>query len=158
VVAGRRVVVRDDHSGRIEHVNTGLLHLLLDHGVVPVISPPATAEDGAPVNADADRVAAAIAGALGAAALVLLTGAPGVLADPAAERTLLPNYQLPQVGPPGHTGAGMGLKLIAAREALRSGVSQVVIADGRRAGPLIAALSGEGTAVTMAPQDQELPA
>src|SRR5262245_47730889 len=64
VVEGRRVVVRDDQSGRIEEVNTSLLCLLLERGVVPVVSPPAVAEDYGAVNVNADRVAAAVPGAL----------------------------------------------------------------------------------------------
>ncbi|NEB74971.1 hypothetical protein G3I40_06945, partial [Streptomyces sp. SID14478] len=65
VVDGRTVVVRDDRSGRLTSVATPLLHSLLADGMVPVLSPPALAEDGRPVNVNADRVAAAVAAALG---------------------------------------------------------------------------------------------
>jgi acetylglutamate/LysW-gamma-L-alpha-aminoadipate kinase len=155
IVDGRRVLVRDDHSGRIEQVNTVLLRLLLGRGVVPVVSPPAVAEDGGAVNADADRVAAAVAVALRATAMVLLTGAPGVLADPADETSLLPACAVPREGPPEHVGGGMGVKLVAAREALLADVDRVVIADGRRAGPVSAALSGVGTTLILAPEKTE---
>jgi acetylglutamate/LysW-gamma-L-alpha-aminoadipate kinase len=72
------VVVRDDHSGRIETVRGELVATLLSHGYVPVVSPPASDEHGEPVNADADRIAAALAAELDADQLVLLTGAAGV--------------------------------------------------------------------------------
>jgi acetylglutamate/LysW-gamma-L-alpha-aminoadipate kinase len=136
VVDGRTVVVRDNHSGVVTDVDTGLLRRLLDAGLTPVVSPPVLAEDGRPVNADADRVAAAIAGALGASTLLLLTGAPGVLADPEDETSVLPVYELPPEGPAPRLGGGMAMKLVAAREALRAGVCRVVIADGRRPRPL----------------------
>lgn len=77
VVDGRRVVVRDDHSGRITAVNGDLVSTLLASGLLPVVSPPAVAEDGRVVNTDADRAAAAVAGAVGADTLLLLTGARG---------------------------------------------------------------------------------
>lgn len=146
-VDGRRVVVRDVHSGRVESVNTELLRTLLTAGIVPVVSPPALAEDGRPVNTDADRAAAAVAGALGAP-LVMLTGAPGVLADPADEGSVLAVCPVPRAGPPPYTGGGMGLKLVAAREALGAGVPRVLIADGRREAPVSAALSGAATEIT----------
>ncbi|MDN3264940.1 [LysW]-aminoadipate kinase [Streptomyces sp. CSDS2] len=153
LVDGRRVLVRDDHSGRVTSVNTGLLGTLLSSGAVPVVSPPALAEDGRPVNADADRAAAAVAGALGARTLVLLTGAPGVLADPADEDSVLPVCAVSRSGPPPFTGGGMGLKLIAAREALLGGARRVLIADGRRPDPVRAALAGHATEVTLLPEE-----
>ncbi|MFI2209267.1 [LysW]-aminoadipate kinase [Streptomyces sp. NPDC020141] len=152
VVDGRTVVVRDDHSGRIKDVNTRLLHVLLDAGVVPVVSSPALAEDGEPVNTDADRTAAAVAAALGAQDLVMLTGAPGVLRDPADESSLERVHHVGAEGPPAHVGGGMGLKLIAAREALAGGVGRVLIGDGRRENPVRTALEGEATRVRPAPE------
>ncbi|GIM97026.1 [LysW]-aminoadipate kinase [Paractinoplanes toevensis] len=149
LVDGRKVVVRDDHSGRITDVNAGLLEALLDAGQVPVISPPALAEDGEPVNTDADRAAAAVAAALSADTLVLLTGAPGVLEDPADETSVQPVCAVPAKGSPPVRGGGMGLKLVASREALLGGVGRVLIADGRRSSPVRAALAGSGTRVVV---------
>jgi acetylglutamate/LysW-gamma-L-alpha-aminoadipate kinase len=137
VVDGRTVVVRDDRSGRIVAVEDGVLRALLDAGFTPVVSPPATGEDGAPLNVDADRAAAAIAAALGADRLVLLTAAPGVLADPPEEASVLARCPLPREGPvPYAASGGMHRKLLAAREALLGGVAEVVVADGRTARPL----------------------
>lgn len=151
MVRGRQMVVRGDLSGRITTVNTGLLRCLLGAGIVPVICPPALAEDGTPVNADSDRVAAAVAGAVPTASLVLLTGAPGVLADPADSSSVLPSCTMPRHGPPPQLGGGIGVKLIAAREALTAGVPEVFIADGRAARPVHRALAGHGTRVLLAP-------
>ncbi|MGP4022492.1 [LysW]-aminoadipate kinase [Actinomadura sp. 3N407] len=143
---GRTVIVRDDHSGRLTGVRPRLLLALLGAGFVPVVSPPAIGEDGAPVNVDADRVAAAVAGALGAERLVLLTAAPGLLRDASDEDTLLDHCVLPPGGPMPHAvGGGMHRKLIAAREALLAGVSRVSVSDGRVPRPVTAALDGAGT-------------
>lgn len=146
VVDGRRMVVRDNRAGTVTSVNTDLLRLLLSRGYVPVVSPPAMAEDGEPVNVNADRAAAAIAGALGAELLLLLTGAPGVLADPADEGTVLDRVV---ASPAPNALGGMGLKLVAAHEALAAGVHEVRIADGRCAKPVRAALDGSGTQVVL---------
>lgn len=137
VVDGRTVIVRDDHSGRVVEVADGVLRDLLDAGFTPVVSPPAAGEDGLPLNVDADRVAAAIAAAMGADRLVLLTAAPGVLADASDETSVLARCVLAREGPVPHAASGgMHRKLIAAREALLGGVAEVVIADGRTVRPL----------------------
>jgi [amino group carrier protein]-L-2-aminoadipate 6-kinase len=147
---GRRVIVRDNHSGRVTAVKAPLLRQLLDLGLVPVLSPPALAEDGRPVNVNADRLAAAVAAALGADALVLVTNAPGVLADPGDPRTALPTYAVPATGPPdAFVGEGMALKLIAAREALRGGVRDVRVTAGTVEHPVRGALAGAGTRITV---------
>ncbi|MEH1167086.1 [LysW]-aminoadipate kinase [Micromonospora sp. CPCC 205539] len=148
VVDGRRMVLRDNHGGRLIGVRAELLRVLLAAGTVPVVSPPALGEDGRPVNVDADRAAAALAAALGARTLVLLTGAPGVLADPADERSVLPSYALPPTGAPPGVGGGMAMKLIAGREALLGGVGRVLVADGRHDNPVRAAFTGAATEIT----------
>jgi [amino group carrier protein]-L-2-aminoadipate/L-glutamate 6-kinase len=150
VVDGRTTLVRDNLSGRLREVRTELAETLLRSGFVPVVSPPAIDEHGQPVNVDADRVAAALAAALGADRLVLLTGAPGVLADAADHTSVLSTYEVPATGAPGRfAGGGMALKLVAAREALAGGVPSVRIADGRVPNPVSGALAGAGTTVTM---------
>lgn len=151
VVDGREVVVRDDHSGRIASVDAELLRGLLGAGYVPVLSPPAMAEDGRPVNVNADRAAAAVAAALSASSLVLLTDTPGVLGDPRDAASVLDACELPRTGalPPWAEG-GMAIKLLAAREALEGGVPTVVIGDGRADEPIRRSLGGSGTRVTLA--------
>lgn len=149
LVDGRRIVIRDDHSGRIVEVNSDLLSTLLAAGLLPVVSPPAVAEDGRLVNTDADRAAAAVAGAVRASTLVLLTGASGVLADRHDEGSVLPVCRVPRHGTPPVVTGGMGIKLIAAREALLAGARRVLIADGRRPRPVQEALAGSCTEVLL---------
>lgn len=151
LVRARQVIIRGDQSGHITDVNTKLLYTLIDAGFVPVISPPVLGEDSSVLNADADRVAAAVAGALRASALILLTGAPGVLADPADPQSVLPICPVPRDGPPPLRDDGIGVKLLAARDALVAGVPTVLIASGSGPQPLRQALLGAATRVTLDP-------
>lgn len=152
VIGGRTIVVRDDHSGRVVAVESDLLHALLAAGFTPVVSPPATGEHGGPLNVDADRAAAAIAAALKADRLVLLTAAPGVLTDLGDENSVLARCALPADGPVPHAATGgMHRKLVAAREALLGGAREVIIADGRIPRPLTEVT---GTLVEMASPDR----
>ncbi len=152
VLDGRSRVVRDDHSGRIRAVDPTILLSLLDAGCLPVVSPPALDGSGRPVNVDADRAAAAIAGALSAVRpvrLVLLTAAPGVLRDPSDEGSLLRSVTVPDGPVGGSAVGGMTVKLQAARDALKAGVRTVMIADGRVPGPVRGAIAGAGTTVVL---------
>lgn len=143
---GRTMIVRGDLSGRITAVDPTVLRVLLDAGLTPVVSPPAGDPDGAPLNVDADRLAAAVAAALGACRLVMLTAAPGVLRDARDESSVLSCCELPDETLLAHAASGgMHRKLIAAYEALQGGVPEVRIADGRVPEPLSAAIAGAGT-------------
>jgi acetylglutamate/LysW-gamma-L-alpha-aminoadipate kinase len=145
VADGRVRLVRDDNNGRIVSVGAGVLHTLLAAGLVPVVSPPALGCDGRPVNVDADRVAAAIAVAVHATDLLLLTSAPGVLARPADASSVLAAYTLPPAGQRDQfVRGGMAVKLAAARAALNGGVPHVRVADGRSAAEVRRALAGVG--------------
>jgi len=146
VVRGRTVHLTDDLSGTVEKVNDGLLRLLLDAGIAPVVGPPAVTASGEVLNVDADRAAAQVAVALGAEALLLLTNVPGLLRD--AED---PTSLIPRVGPQafeealGFAQGRMRKKLLAAREARAGGVPKVVIAASSGSAPVEEALHGHGT-------------
>lgn len=147
---GRTFVIHDDHSGRIATVAPELLTTLLHADFVPVVSPPVLDAEAKLVNVDADRLAAAIACALSACQLILLTSRPGVLADETDAASVLATLALPPTGVENLPAtAGMRLKLIAAREALLGGVGKVIIADGRVADPIRAARAGHGTRVVL---------
>lgn len=149
VEGGRVKVVRDDRSGVVESVNVELLTRLLAGGFLPVVSPPILdAEEGIPLNADADRIAARIASALGAEALVLLTNVPGLLREPEDASSLVPSLTRGSLRDAiASSAGGMKKKLLAAQEALEGGVGRVVIADSRREDPVRAALRGGGTVI-----------
>ncbi|MEU3947669.1 acetylglutamate kinase [Streptomyces sp. NPDC029526] len=138
---GRVRIVRDDLSGRVDRVDPALLRALLAAGHLPVLSPPAAAEDGMLLNVDADRAAAAVARALEATALVLLTRAPGVLGDPGRPDTLLPDLDVGPAAPlPPSVRGRMRHKLRSAADALAGGVELVAIAPGHGPAPVRAAL------------------
>ncbi|WP_049902246.1 acetylglutamate/acetylaminoadipate kinase [Halococcus agarilyticus] len=143
---GKTKIRRGEHSGKIESVNADLLTGLLDDGYTPVVTVPMLADDGTPVNADADRAAAAVAGALGAT-LVVLTDVPGVLADPDDPGTLIGQVRAPDELARVESAAEgfMGKKVMAATEALDGGAASVVVADANAPDPVLAALDGDGT-------------
>src|SRR3989440_10332078 len=86
---GRLQILRDDYTGQVERVNDRLLRQLLDAGYTPVIAPLALSREGERLNVDGDRAAAAVAVALQAEALVIMTNVPGLLADPGDNATLI---------------------------------------------------------------------
>jgi acetylglutamate/LysW-gamma-L-alpha-aminoadipate kinase len=148
---GKRKIRRGDHSGSLKEVNGDLLRSLLSDGYTPVVSPPmAGADDGdiTPVNTDADRSAAAIAGELDGT-LVLLTDVPGILADPEDRDTLIREVETPADWERMDNAAEgfMERKVMAIREALESGATEVVVADANLERPVATALEGDGTHV-----------
>src|SRR5512138_3605839 len=145
---GKRKIIRDDYTGKIEAVNQELLMLLLTAGYLPVIAPVAVSEKGEALNVDADRAAAMVASALKAATLILLTAVPGLMKNFPDESSLI--RQLPQGQLVAASGAAQGRmkkKILGAEEALKGGVSRVIIADGRIQNPISNALSGSGTVI-----------
>ncbi|MGB8983375.1 MAG: [LysW]-aminoadipate kinase, partial [Anaerolineales bacterium] len=122
---GKRKIIRDDYTGKIEAVNSELLHLLLNAGYLPVIAPVAVSERGEALNVDADRAAAMVASALKAETLILLTAVPGLMRNFPDESTLI--WQLPQSQLPAASEAAQGRmkkKVLGAEEALKGGVSR----------------------------------
>lgn len=145
---GRRRILRDDYSGKIEQVNSDLLRALLAAGYMPVVAPLALSHQGETLNVDADRAAAMIAAALGASTLILLTAAPGLLRHFPDVNSLIPELKLAQIDQAIEAAQGrMKKKVLGAQEALQGGVQRVLIADGRVEAPIRRALQGEGTAI-----------
>lgn len=146
LIEGRTVRLADDLSGTVEHVNVGLLKLLLAAGIAPVVGPPAITASGEVVNVDADRAAAQVAVALGAEALLLLTNVPGLLHDPEDPASLVTTVGRDEFEAClGLARGRMRKKLLAAREARDGGVPRVVIASSASPAPVEAALAGHGT-------------
>ena len=145
---GKRKIIRDDYTGKIETVNSSLLHFLLNANYLPVIAPVAVSEKGEALNVDADRAAAMIASALKAKILILLTAVPGLMKNFPDESTLLRKLPQSQLSMASEAAQGrMKKKILGADEALRGGVKLVIIADGRIQNPISNALSGNGTVI-----------
>lgn len=145
---GKRKIIRDDYTGKIETVNLALLEMLLHAGYLPVIAPLAVSLNGEALNVDADRAAAMVAGALKAETLILLTAVPGLMKHFPDENSLiktLPQDQLPAALEMAQ--GRMKKKVLGSEEALNLGVSKVIIADGRVQAPISAALNGAGTLI-----------
>lgn len=145
---GKRKIVRDDYTGKIEHVNVALLDMLLGAGYLPVIAPVAVSQKGEALNVDADRAAAMVASTLKAETLILLTAVPGLMESFPDESTLI--KQLPQAKLPSALEMAQGRmkkKVLGAEEALQGGVGKVIIADGRVEKPISTALAGHGTVI-----------
>ncbi len=145
---GKRKMIRDDYTGRIEKVNGELLCLLLEAGLLPVIAPVAVSGKGEALNVDADRAAARVASALRAETLILLTAVPGLMKTFPDESTLIRQLTQCQLAAASEAAQGrMKKKVLGAQEALAGGVSRVVIADGRIQNPIANALAGNGTVI-----------
>ena len=141
--------------GEMVRVNRTFLEALLSVNITPVIACLAEKEGGGGVekgvlNVNADSVAGAVAGALGAP-VVFLTDVPGVLNDARDPASLLPELSAADIEErirDGRIAGGMIPKVEAALEALARGAAFAVIADGRRGAGLERALSGDaGTRV-----------
>jgi acetylglutamate/LysW-gamma-L-alpha-aminoadipate kinase len=152
---GKRKIKRGDHSGTIESVNTDLLETLMADDYTPVVGVPMLGDEGedsdprwTPVNADADRVAAAVAGALDAT-LVVLTDVEGIYANPDDPETLIERVETPaELEDLEDAAVGfMTRKVMAAIEALEGGSPEVIVADANSEAPIRSALSGGGTHV-----------
>lgn len=148
---GKKKIRRGDHAGRIESVNVDLLELLLGGGYTPAISLPMLADDGVAVNSDADRAAAAVAGALGAE-LILLTDVSGIYADPDDPTTRIDRVEDAATLESVREAAEgfMTRKLMAAEEALEQGSPTVVIGDGTVNAPISTARDGDATIIEAA--------
>ncbi|HSL47003.1 MAG TPA: [LysW]-aminoadipate kinase [Anaerolineales bacterium] len=145
---GKRRIIRDDYTGRIDTVNSDLLGMLLNAGYLPVIAPVAVSERGEALNVDADRAAAMVAAALQAETLLLLTAAPGLMRNFPDESSLIRQLHQSQLAAASQAAQGrMKKKILGAEEALKGGVCRVMIADGRIENPISNALAGNGTVI-----------
>jgi acetylglutamate/LysW-gamma-L-alpha-aminoadipate kinase len=146
---GKRKVLRGEYSGVIERVNGDLLRMLLDAGYTPVVAPIAISDESEGLNVDGDRVAAAIGAALRADKVIILTNVPGLLRDVADEGSLIKQIPAAQAESylDRYAKGRMKRKILGAVEALREGVVQVIIADGRADKPVQQALTGKGTVI-----------
>ncbi|HCU96917.1 MAG TPA: acetylglutamate kinase, partial [Actinobacteria bacterium] len=123
--------------GEIDTVDPAALRVLLADGRVPVVSSVARGAGGEIYNVNADTAAAALAVALGAAKLVVLTDVEGLYADwPAADQaepseviSMLTAADLERLLP--SLSAGMIPKMEACVRAVRGGVPQAHVLDGR---------------------------
>jgi acetylglutamate kinase len=139
--------------GDISRVNPELLERLLAENLVPVVATIGSDETGQAYNINADTAAAAIAEALGAEKLVFLTDIEGIRADqedPGSLFSQLTTAELEALIDDGTVAGGMVPKARAAADAVKGGVAQAHILDGRAPHALVLEFfthSGIGTMV-----------
>jgi acetylglutamate/LysW-gamma-L-alpha-aminoadipate kinase len=145
---GKRKVLRGDFTGKVERVNARLVTLLLDHGYLPVLCPPAASYEGEAVNVDGDTAAAELAAALKAEEFVMLSNVPGLLRDlndPNSLVARIPAKAIDDFMPLAH--GRMKRKLMAAAIALQGGVRRVILGSANIERPVTSALAGQGTVI-----------
>jgi acetylglutamate kinase len=117
--------------GEPDKVDVTVLNQVLGRELIPVLAPVATSADGATYNVNADTFAGAIAGALKAKRLLLLTDVPGVLDK---SKTLIPDLTVDEARrliANGTITGGMIPKVETCMYALEQGVEAVAILDGK---------------------------
>ena len=122
------------YVGQITEIRTEPITDLLDKGYIPVVSTVGCDGEGYVYNINADTAAARIAGALQAENLILMTDIAGVLRDKDDPATLMPHIyvsEVPQLMSEGVLQGGMIPKMECCVDAIRRGVKQACIIDGR---------------------------
>lgn len=136
------------YVGKIISVNTDVITDSLQNGYLPVISTVGYDNEGHIYNINADTAASAIAGALGAESLILMTDIRGLLRDKDDEESLIKKVyvsDIPSLVNEGVISGGMIPKINCCKEAIRRGVNRVFITDGRvKHSILLELLSDEG--------------
>ncbi|WP_344516677.1 acetylglutamate kinase [Streptomyces pulveraceus] len=118
--------------GDVVDVNPAMVHTLLDQGHIPVVSPVARGEDGQVYNVNADLAASALAVALGAERLVMLTDVAGLYADWPHSTEVIEHLTADALDGllPG-LASGMLPKMEGCLRAVRGGVRKAQVLDGR---------------------------
>ena len=119
------------HVGSITNIQIDVLNTLVQSEFIPVIAPVGVGKDGESYNINADIVAGAIAQALNAEKLVLLTNTPGILDADKTTLSSLNKAEVEALIADGTISEGMLPKVDCAIDAVSGGVNSVTIVDGR---------------------------
>lgn len=120
--------------GEVTAINKDPVTDILEKGYIPVISTLGCDDEGNAFNINADTAAAHIAGALGAERFILMTDIAGILKDKNDPSTLIPEISLSETDKLFESGiisSGMIPKVQCCVTAIKNGVKNVVIMDGR---------------------------
>ncbi|MER5367746.1 acetylglutamate kinase [Streptomyces sp. NPDC002722] len=141
--------------GEVVDVNPGMVGTLLEQGHIPVVSPVARGEDGEVYNVNADLAASALAVALDAERLVMLTDVAGLYADWPHSTEVIEQLTADALDGllPGLTG-GMLPKMEGCLRAVRGGVRKAQVLDGRVPHAVLHGVLGKsGPGTTVVPGD-----
>jgi len=131
---GAEELVDIGQVGRVRQVNPGILETVIREGYIPVVAPVATGEAGESYNVNADSAAGALAAALKADKLIILTDVEGILADRSDKNSLISTItvdEVPGLVDRGVIDGGMIPKVECCVNALQQGVGTTHILDGR---------------------------
>ena len=137
LVEAKKLIGKHDLGfvAEVGKVNPEIIDVLLDKGFIPVISPMAMDRKGATYNINADIFAAQFSATIGAERLIFLTDVPGILGNPEDEKSVIAKITVEEVKELIRRGAvkeGMIPKMDSCLEALRKGVKEIDILDGRK--------------------------
>jgi acetylglutamate kinase len=122
------------YVGEIVAVDTAAIEIAIAEGFIPVVATVGVDDDGQIYNINADTAAAALAAALKAEKLISLTDVRGVLTDKEEEDSLIADIsleQIPELIGRGVISGGMIPKIESCADAIRGGLKEAVIIDGR---------------------------
>jgi acetylglutamate kinase len=117
--------------GKVKEINATLITSLMANGVIPVIAPTGVGDGGETYNINADLVAGAVAAALFAEKLILLTDVQGVLDRTKTLIHAMDDRMTRQMIEEGTISGGMFPKVKCCLKTLRAGVKKAHIVDGR---------------------------
>jgi acetylglutamate kinase len=141
--------------GDVMEVRPEIVTTLLDDDRIPVVSTVAPDAQGVAHNVNADTAAAALAVALRALKLIVLTDVPGLYADWPASTEIIPEIRATQLRQllPG-LESGMVPKMEACLRAVEGGVARAHVIDGRVPhGPILEVFAGAGVGTTVLPDE-----
>ena len=137
--------------GEPSHVDVTVLNALMQHHLIPVVAPVGSGEDGKTYNINADTAAGAIAAALNATRMLMLTDVTGVLDKNGKLISSLTISQAEALVHDGTVSGGMIPKVKTCIDAVQGGAEGAVIMDGRAPHALLVELfteHGMGTMIT----------
>ena len=146
------------YVGTVTDINAGPILDLLEKGYIPVVSTLGSDAEGNTYNINGDTAAAAIAGALHAENLIMMTDIAGVLRDKDDPDTLIPRITVSEAKAlydEGVISGGMIPKVDCCLDAIRQGVEKVIIMDGRVPHSILMEILTNEGAGTMVCKDEE---
>jgi acetylglutamate/LysW-gamma-L-alpha-aminoadipate kinase len=141
---GRKMVIEGGYTGKISAVKPALIHILVDSGYVPVISPIALSEEFDFLNVDGDRAAAYVAGSIKADKVLFITNVNGLMLNKKLVNLMTLDDAKESLS---KIGFGMEKKVLACIEALEMGVQEAIIASGQVEYPLTSAVAHKNCTV-----------
>jgi len=138
------------HVGDVDSIDVELLKLLLSREFVPIVMPLGVGADGTPYHINSDRLAGAIARAIGAEKLVLMTNGPGLVDRDGKPAWIVTASEAERLVADGAVPPERLARVAAAVDAVRHGVRSVHIIDGGVPSALmleVLTADGAGTAI-----------